>query len=237
MEKNLVSVIIPLYNGERYLAEAIESVLAQTYDPTEIIAVDDGSPDNSADIAQSYAQVHLIRQSNQGLGAARNTGIKAARGDYLAFIDQDDLWVASKLALQMAAFSQDSEIDIVFGHVEQFYSPELNEEQKGKIVGAGEILPGRFPGTMLVKTVSFLRAGLFPTQWRFGEFLDWYARAMDCQLRSLMLPDVVAKRRLHTTNMGITMSESRIDYVRVLKAALDRRRQPESEEARQGPNR
>jgi glycosyltransferase involved in cell wall biosynthesis len=92
----LLSVIIPVYNGERYLAEAARSVRAQTYRPLEVIVVDGGSTDNSAQIARSFAQVHCIQQRNSGVSAARNAGIAASHGESITFLDQDGLWAPEK---------------------------------------------------------------------------------------------------------------------------------------------
>src|SRR5436853_749734 len=101
---SLVSVIIPVYNCEQYLAEAIQSVLAQTHPTIELIVVDDGSTDNSAAVAKSFAVVRYVFQRQGGPGAARNRGISLARGSFLAFLDADDVWVAGKLTRQLAAF-------------------------------------------------------------------------------------------------------------------------------------
>src|ERR1044072_1619841 len=98
---SLVSVIIPVYNGGRYLRAALESVFAQTYRPIEVIVVDDGSADDSGLIAQSFPEVRHMRQQNQGVAAARNNAIAASRGEFLAFLDQDDLWTPEKLRLQI----------------------------------------------------------------------------------------------------------------------------------------
>src|SRR3982751_2380169 len=101
MELPLVSVIIPVHNGAKYLRAALESVLAQTYSPFEVIVVDDGSVDDSGVIAQSFNDVRYIHQANQGVAAARNHGIEAARGDFFAFLDQDDLWTPEKLTFEV----------------------------------------------------------------------------------------------------------------------------------------
>ena len=94
----LVTVMIGVYNAEAYVAEAIESVLAQSYSPIELIVVDDGSDDGSGDVARSYGErLTYIRQERQGNGAARNTAVGAARGDFFAFLDADDLWLPSYL--------------------------------------------------------------------------------------------------------------------------------------------
>jgi glycosyltransferase involved in cell wall biosynthesis len=221
----LVSVIIPVYNYEKYLAEAIESVLAQTYQPIEIIVIDDGSTDNSARVAQQFApRIRYFYQSNAGLGAARNAGVEASQGDYLTFLDADDLWVKNKIALQMALFQGNPEADLVFGHVQQFVSPELDEAQKSAICCPLKKMPGYIAGTMLIKRESFKQAGPFETNWQIGEFVQWYIRVKERGLKVLMLPDVILQRRLHTDNMGIRDRNSRTDYVRILKASLDRRR-------------
>lgn len=225
MEKNpLVSVVIPLYNGEKYLAEAIESVLAQTYSSIELIVVDDGSTDGSADIVKGYTSVHYYFQPNQGLGAARNRGIDLAQGRFLAFLDADDIWDKDKLMCQMKAFDNTHGLDMVFGHVIQFISPELDENKKSSTNYSGEIIPGYIAGTLLIKRESFFRIGYFATHWRVGEFIDWYTKAIEKGLNSFTIPEVVMRRRIHADNMGIREYDSRGDYVRILKASLDRRR-------------
>ncbi len=223
-DKPLVSVIIPVYNGERYLAEAIESVLAQTYRPVELIVVDDGSTDGSADAARSFASVTYCLQHNQGIGAARNRGIDLSKGSFFSFLDQDDIWVNNKLLYQMIAFDESPELDMVFGYTLQFFSPDMDENLKAKLRLAGEVMPGYVAGTLLTKRESFFRAGYFATNWRLGEFIDWYLKATELGLKSLIIPEVVMKRRIHNDNTGIRERNSRTDYVRILKASLDRRR-------------
>lgn len=218
-ENPLVSVIIPVFNGEAYLAEAIESALGQTYPPLEVIIIDDGSTDRSAEIARRYIPaVRYQHQPNAGVGAALNRGIEAAEGDFLAFLDSDDLWVGEKIARQIAAFEGDPGLDVVFGHVQQFGSAEAAAGT------SGEGLPGYLKGTMLVRRETFRRVGRFDSKWRVGDFVDWYARAVERGLRGLMLPEIVMRRRIHADNMGIREREHRTDFARILKASLDRRR-------------
>jgi glycosyltransferase involved in cell wall biosynthesis len=109
-----VSVIIPNYNYGRFLREAIDSVLNQTVRPHEVIVVDDGSVDNSHEVLESYGdRIITIRQQNQGVGVARNSGAKLATGEFLAFLDADDYWAPEKLEKQLAKFGEDSEIGLV----------------------------------------------------------------------------------------------------------------------------
>jgi len=97
-------------------------------------------------------------------------------------------------------------------------------------VGADE-MPGYVLGTMLIKRRAFFRVGRFETTWEIGEFIDWYAKAVEEELKALMLPDVLLLRRLHRTNQGVLKREAQSDYLQILKAALDRRR---AKEKRQG---
>src|ERR1700694_2891614 len=106
----LVSCIVPVYNGERYLRSALESIFAQDYRPLEVIVVDDGSSDKSAVIAQDFKQVRYMHQTNQGVATARNAGLAAARGEFIAFLDQDDLWMSDKLSIQIEHLLKNPEI-------------------------------------------------------------------------------------------------------------------------------
>jgi glycosyltransferase involved in cell wall biosynthesis len=229
MNEPLTSVVIAVYNGEKYLQAAIESVLAQTHPAPDVIVVDDGSTDNSAAIARSFG--HSLRcecQPHSGLGAAMNHGISLAQGQFLAFLDADDLWPEDKLARQHHAFAQDASLDMVFGHITQFLSPELDDAAKARIYCPPDPMPGYSTGTMLIKRESFHRVGPFATVWQVGVFVDWYLKATEAGLKSIMLPDVLLYRRLHTTNVGIVHRDSRADLLRILKASLDRRRKAAS---------
>jgi glycosyltransferase involved in cell wall biosynthesis len=220
-----VSAVIPVHNGERYLAEAIESALGQTVAPLEVIVVDDGSTDDCAGVAARYGfRVRYVRQPRAGAGAARNRGADLALGEYIAFLDADDLWVPDKLERQLAAFEAVPPPDAVFGHVEQFHSPDLDEETRSRVQCPEGAMAGYHPGAMLITREAFLRVGHFETSWGVGEFVDWYARAVEKGLRCAMLPGVVLRRRLHATNQGMTKRAEQADYARILKAALDRRR-------------
>jgi glycosyltransferase involved in cell wall biosynthesis len=221
----LVSVIIGAYNAERYIAEAIDSVLAQTHRPLELIVVDDGSTDATADIAREYGDaVVLLQQERQGNGGARNTGVARAAGAYLGFLDADDRFTESKVERQLALLAAEPELDMVFGHVVEFVSPELDEDARTLIRPAAPEAPWTAPNLMLIRRASFDRVGPFSTTLRVGVTVDWYARAVDAGLRYAILPEVVLERRLHTDNNGRREAAARSQYVRVLKESLERRR-------------
>jgi glycosyltransferase involved in cell wall biosynthesis len=219
-----ISVIIPAFNADRYLAEAIDSALYQEILPQEIIVIDDGSTDQTAAVCRQYASVSYHYQPNQGIGAARNQGIALARGTLLAFLDADDVWMPQKLGLQLAAIERNPDLDLVFGHVAEFFSPELEGKLDNKLRPPSSQSPGFIPSTLLARRTAFDRAGMFETNWRMGEFMDWYLRALELGLQKELLPELVARRRLHDANNGIRQRQAVSDYARILKESLDRRR-------------
>ena len=222
--EGLVSVVIPAYNAERYVREAIDSVLAQDHEPCEVIVVDDGSTDGTSDVVAGIPGLRRLEQENAGIGPARNTGVAVAEGEFLAFLDADDLWMPGSLSRQVAALRADPALDMVFGHAEQFASPESAEEIERSVTFVKEPTPAYLAGTMLIRRAAFDRAGPFPSEFEVGEFVEWYLRAIDVGLTSTMDPRLVLRRRIHESNTGRRMRDSRLDYVRIVKASLDRRR-------------
>lgn len=220
-----VSVIVPVYNGERFLAEALNSILSQTLAPAEVIVVDDGSTDRTAEIAtDSSPIVTCIRQENSGAAAARNRGIEAAQGEFFAFLDHDDIWETNKLELQWRAFLDDPKLDMVFGHVLQFHCPSLPPNDRAGLTIPSRPQPAYLSGSRMVKRDAHFRAGPYDPSIRMGECLEWHARAVDAGLSMRMLPDVVYRRRIHANNMGRTQKDNRGDYALVMKRLIERRR-------------
>ncbi|MBI2434575.1 MAG: glycosyltransferase family 2 protein [Candidatus Hydrogenedentes bacterium] len=222
----LVSVVIPAYNAEAYLAEAIESVLTQAHRPLEIIVADDGSTDDTAGVAARYAAdgVHRVWGQNGGTAAALNHGLGEVHGEYLAFLDADDLWTPEKLHVQLPLLEASSEVDAVFGLVEGFATPELGDALTKLIHVPDGANPWYCKGSMLIRASSFFNVGHFAAGLQVGDFIEWYLRAQEKQLKTLVVDEVVLRRRYHQRNQGIVKRDCRIEYVRSLKAALDRRR-------------
>jgi glycosyltransferase involved in cell wall biosynthesis len=218
------TVVLPVYNRAAYVGEAIESVLAQTLPPDEVVVVDDGSTDESLEVVESFARpgLRVIRQDNRGIGAARNRGLSAATGELIAFIDSDDLWERDKLELQVGAIRERAEVQLVFGHLREFVSPDREAELSGSLRIATDPVPGLIATTLLVRRAAVERIGPFDTELRVGEFVEWMARVHDLGLPSLMLAEVVARRRIHGGNTVLTRANT--DYLRAIKSTLDRRR-------------
>jgi len=227
MNQPLISCIVPVFNGERYLAEALNSITAQTYQPVEIIVADDGSSDNSADVARAYrAPVTYLRQPNSGPAAARNLGLTVAKGDFIAFLDADDLWHHEKLERQMARFRARPELEYCVTHVQNFRTPKDGATANGlENYYVGRPLPGYVTQGLLVRRSFFDRIGPFNTALTHGDDTDWYLRAKESGAEMELLPDALVYRRIHDANLSqVQAAQSREEYLHILKGALDRRR-------------
>lgn len=197
----------------------------------EVIVVDDGSDDDTAAVAATYGnRIRVARQDRAGAGAARNAAAKMANGPYLAFLDADDRFLPEKLEHQLAALHEDADLDMVFGHVREFVSEELSPEARRAIRTPAEPSPWTSPNLMLIRRSSFERAGPFATDLRVAETIDWYARALERGLKGLTLAEVVLERRLHPMNSGVRERGAQGDYLRVLRASMERRRQTRHED-------
>jgi glycosyltransferase involved in cell wall biosynthesis len=217
----VVTAAIPVRNGEAYLAEAIESVLAQSRPCEQVVVVDNGSTDRSAEIAGGYSPaVEVVFEPRAGIGAARNAAMRAARGSHVAFLDADDLWDPAKTALQLAAFDADPALQLVFGHVRQFASPELAAE--GLRIPAGP-QPGLHLGAMLAARSAIEAVGPWPDV-QISDGLNFMLRARELGLKQTMLPQTVMLRRVHGENHSIRNRGERAEFARLLKQSLDRRR-------------
>lgn len=221
----VVSVIIPVYNGERFLREAVQSVLDQQYEPVEIVIVDDGSTDGTEAVARSLPEtVRYLRQTNQGPAAARNRGIEHAQGSVIAFADADDLWPANKLALQLPYLLRDPKIEIVLGRIQQV---RWSESGAGQTV-AEEFAEPAFSvnlGSALVRKSVFERVGLFDETMRYSEDVDWFMRAREAGAEIVTLDAVTLLYRQHDENMTRGKSTSELNVLKALKRSLDRRRE------------
>lgn len=223
-----ISCIIPVYNAERYLGETLDSVFSQTYRPIEVIVVDDGSTDGTAALlAERDDQITVISQSNAGPANARNRGLEAARGDFIAFVDGDDIWPPEKLSAQMACFVARPELDICLSHMESFWTPDLADlERQYNDPRAEAVTVGSVTQVMLARRSLFDRIGGFDPSFRTGEDQDWYLRAAEAGAKIEILPEIHVRRRLHPANMTRRESDAINDnLVRLVKRSLDRRRE------------
>lgn len=223
----LICCIVPVYNGEKYLDETLDSVFAQTYSPLEIIVVDDGSTDGTAALIEARTEdITYLHQENAGPAAARNTGIAAAAADYLAFIDADDLWLPDKLKRQMELFAANPALDVCVTKIQNFWIDELeSDRERFKNHPIARALPGYGFPTSLVRRRAFEALGPIDESLRTGEDTDWFMRVIESQSAIELLPEVFVRRRIHRNNLTHDTTAMFDNLTKILKASLDRRRQ------------
>jgi glycosyltransferase involved in cell wall biosynthesis len=227
-EAGLVSCIVPVYNGGRYVAAAMDSILGQTYRRLELIVADDGSTDETPQMVTRYgSRAQYLRQPNAGPAAARNLGLTAARGEFVAFLDADDLWHQEKLARQIACFRTDPSLDYCVAHVQNFWEPDLQEEaMRFRGHRRSRPLPGYTTATLVARRALFDQIGPFDAGLRHSDAADWLLRARRSGAKELLLADTLVFRRMHRSNRSRLRAEgSRDEFLTLLKTNLDRRRQ------------
>ncbi|HWP47775.1 MAG TPA: glycosyltransferase family A protein [Candidatus Limnocylindrales bacterium] len=229
MTAPLVSVVVPIYNSARYLGEAIESVLAQTYRPIEIIVVDDGSTDESARVAQWYP-VRYYRQPHSGPGAARNRGIMEAHGEFLAFLDADDVWMPEKLEVQVGYLIEHPDVQYTTTRIEFFLEPGCPFPAT---LLRQEILEGdwsvRLIQTLVARRQVFNHVGIFDPQMSTAEDVDWFARANDLGTPMAVIDRVLLLKRIHDRNTSVNMAENMQNVFIALRRSVARKRELKKE--------
>ncbi len=219
MTDGLVSVIVPAYNAEAFIAEALDSAFAQDYSPLEVIVVDDGSSDRTSEVASRY-EVQLVRQPNRGPAAARNAGLALARGEYIAILDADDIWPADRLSVLVGALSTGA--GIAMGLTEFFVTP-------------GEPTPPHYPFglpnplsghmvALLARRRVFESIGAYNQELRLSEDIDWFMRAREAGVVIEPVDRVVSLYRIHARNTSRNKEAVRAMWLRTLRLSLARRR-------------
>lgn len=219
-----VTCVIPVYNCERFIQETLESVLAQTYPVHEIYVVDDGSTDGTrakveAHAAKAGEKIHYLWQENAGSAAARNHGIQASTGEYVAFLDADDLWEPEKIARQLTRFAARTELDVSVTHIQNFWMDEVRDE-KERLGDHPRTKPmaGYCMSTMMTRRTVLEKIGTFNTTLSYSDDTEWFMRAKDAQVVDELIPDVLVRRRMHLHNISRLQSKaSQVEYLRLLK--------------------
>lgn len=219
----LVSVVIPAYNYAKYLAKTLDSVFAQSYRPIEVIVVDDGSTDNTAEIVLAYPEVRYFYQENQGVSVARNMGIAAAQGEFIAFIDGDDIWKPHKLTLQIAYMLEHPDIGITGTRAENFLEPDTQVPPWFNFKRDLEECEVIIPSTLVVHRSVFEQIGNFSQNYQSEEDTEWLQRAGDANVNRLMIPEILTLRRLHGTNLSWQMKAMhKFNLLRISKQSIAR---------------
>jgi glycosyltransferase involved in cell wall biosynthesis len=220
MAAPLVTVVVASFNGERFLRETLESLFAQDFDSYEVVFVDDGSEDRTAEIACSFP-LRYVRQENQGLPAARNAGLAVAQGELIAFLDDDDLMTPDKLRLQARHLLEHPETGCVLGRckwiVEGIDPPELKRDTIYGEPGGIQFV------TAMIRRGILEELGGFDPSYRYAEDRDLFVRMREHGVKIEVLPEVILHKRLHGSNMMLNQPQSH-PLLRSLKEKLDRER-------------
>jgi glycosyltransferase involved in cell wall biosynthesis len=226
MPEPAATVIVASHNGERFLAATLESAFAQSFDSFEVVFVDDGSEDGTAKVAQSFP-VRYVHQSNVGLAAARNTGLEHARGEFIAFLDDDDILPPTKLELQVGYLRQHPKIGCVLGRQEWIFDGVAPNLQHDPIFGE---LGGIQFVTAMIRREVLEEMGGFDPSFRYAEDRDLFIRLREHGVDIAVLPDVVLRKRLHGSNMTMNAPATH-PMLRSLREKLERERQRSGSDA------
>ena len=218
----ILTVIIPVFNRERLIVAAVENVLSQGCHHCEIIVVDDGSTDETASRARIHPKVRVLSQANAGPAAARNLGIAEAYGEYIAFLDSDDLWAPGMLMQLLDELEGNPESDVAMGLPQLAQIKENGEDYD--IFGDPDAAFTRSISGTVFRRSAFLRVGLFDPDLRFGEDLDWFLRAQGHDIGISRLNTISVIFRRHDGNMTKGKNMVDLNLLRVFKKTLDRKR-------------
>ena len=219
----MISAILPVKDGERYLAEAIVSILEQSRPPEELIVIDGGSTDRSAEIAGSYEDVKLIRQSGEGLAQAWNQAVDASSGDLIGFLDSDDLWLPGKQEAQARALDEKPELGGVIGRARFELGAGMDPPPgfRPELLGRDHMAP--MPGTALVRRELFDQVGYFDEDYWLAMDVDWFARVKDAGHEVGTVDQTVLLKRYHPFNLSHTRPQIyESEIVRALRDSAKR---------------
>jgi glycosyltransferase involved in cell wall biosynthesis len=222
--KPLVSVIVAVRNGERFIASAIQSILDQDYRPVEILVVDGRSEDRTAAIARSFTEVCFLVQRSRGIADAYNTGIEAARGEFVSFLSHDDIWLPQKLSLQVNYLLEHPDIQYTIAMMKYFREPghEIPQGFRTELLERPHV--GRIMETLLARRSLFAAIGGFDSAMALAEDADWYARASDGGVPMAVIPEVLLHKRLHDRNAASDAQTSCRELLKALKRSIDRKK-------------
>jgi glycosyltransferase involved in cell wall biosynthesis len=227
MLKPTFSVIIAVKNGANYLGEAIGSVQAQNWPDTEIIVVDGGSTDGSQEIAASRSNVRLLSQRGIGFAGAWNEGVASSVGEYIAFLDSDDLWDPRKLSLQISALEKSPSSDYILARTQFIHRPDACIPSSLDRVDLTVSHTAPFPSALLARKSMFSQVGPFNENLQISGDVEWFRRARDLGIIGLTMSEVLVYRRIHESNLSYFPPDRSCfnrELLNILKASLDRRR-------------
>jgi len=222
----LVSVVLPVRNGERFIANAVDSVLSQSWRPLELMVVDGDSTDQTRAILSrvSAPELRILDQVGRGIPGAWNQGIRSAVGEFVAFISADDQWLPGKLARQIERMLERPELLYTLSKFRYVVEPHVVIPRSFNLDLLGKDLVGRIMETLVVRRLGFELVGLLDEGYATAHDVDWYARANALGVPHAVVDDVLLLKRIHDANASTDPDTNTPELFRALRASLARRR-------------
>jgi glycosyltransferase involved in cell wall biosynthesis len=227
-EPPLVSIVMAVKDGDRFIGQALDSIQAQTWSRHETVVVDGGSIDRSVEIAEGYPGVRVISQAGTGFWGAWNEGIAVARGSLIAILDSDDLWEPRKLERQVEVLQSRPEVDYVITRMSFFLEPghPCPAPFKAQLLEGDHL--GNLPSALLARRELFDSVGMFSTtDYTIASDIDWFARAKDSDAVLAVVPELLVRKRVHDLNVSnVQARDLNRQVVSLLRDSLTRQRAP-----------
>lgn len=220
LKQPLVSIIVPVYNGDSYISETLDSILGQNYAPIEIIVVNDGSTDQSGEIIQSYKNIKYFYQENIGVPFARNRGIIESNGEFIAFSDQDDIWEPGKLTYQVNYLLDKPLCEYVISKRKIFMEPGIEPPYwlKKELLDSENI--DYSPSSLLARTSLFQKIGFFNTELKNASDVDWFFRAKNAGIQKGIIDKVLYLKRIHRDNQSNRVQALHKEYLQIIRQSI-----------------
>ena len=218
----LVSVIIPVYNGERFIRDALASVLAQDYAPIEVIVADDGSTDGTREASAALPGVRILALAHGGVSRTRNVAVAESHGEWLAFLDADDEWLPGKVSAQVA-LAQRSGRSLILCHMDHRFDGPVPDWFDGPTDGTAIVAYP--PSGWLVSRTQFESVGGFDEARALGEDTQWLSRAWDLGVEHAVCPETLLVRRIHGGNATGNIPDQRRVVFDILRESIHRKQQ------------
>ena len=220
----LVSIIVAVRNGERFLADALRSVLGQDYPAYELLVVDGHSTDRTAEVARAFPTAQFLPQPGHGLAAALNHGVDGARGDWIALLEHDDMWTPEKLRVQIAFMQARPELQFTMTHARFFLEPGCSWPSGYNPDWLARPQYGAILSSFVARKSAFAQVGRFDEGLKFSGDMDWFARAKDLRIPMAYLEETLLLKRVHDSNATSQTQLNNFELLQVIKRKLDRTR-------------
>lgn len=219
-----ISAIVVARNAEKFLRSALQTIFEQTLPPSEVIVIDGDSEDCTAEIARSFAGLKYELQEESGLANARNQGIRSSNGEFIAFLDADDLWFPNKLKTQLEHLHWQPDAQACLGSVKLFLEENVLLPPNYDREAFHKEQIGYTPGAMLARRSIVESVGLFDSELSIASDSDWFARLIDQKVPCAIIPDLVLLKRIHEENISRNTPTYRAETYRVVRRSVKRKK-------------